>query len=226
MMKHEMVSENKSHYEVHYNKHKKRKRTYVFDEQKFLRNTILIDTKCKVFYIGDFYKKLKGQKILELYCGYGQNTTVMADFGGEVYANDIAEECGLLIDEVDATNNLETPITFVSGDFLEIDFDDSSFDIIIGKAFNEWKKHDLHLERINSSKRYRKIGENHLETVKIIHVSPIERLAVLPQLIHQNKRKLRGTAFRVGKYLTKVLRCHLSRIKAIELYNPKSNAFI
>lgn len=83
----------------------------------------------------DFTTKLKGKKVMELGCGDCTNAAVMAQLGAEVWANDIADTSGKIIEEVNNAQEFENSIHFIAGDFLRNELPDQSFDIIVGKAF-------------------------------------------------------------------------------------------
>jgi SAM-dependent methyltransferase len=86
-------------------------------------------------YFQDFDKDLKGKKVLELGCGDCLNAGIMSALGAEVFANDISQIAGKIIDELNTTFSFEKPIQFIEGNFLEKDFPEDFFDIVIGKAF-------------------------------------------------------------------------------------------
>ena len=86
-------------------------------------------------YKDNFRKELKGKRVLELGCGDCRNAAVMAALGAEVYANDISSAPGKAIEALNQKFPFEKPLKFVYGDFLESNFPDDYFDIVVGKAF-------------------------------------------------------------------------------------------
>ena len=103
--------------------------------EEYLQGAIDTDTSWHAIYYGDFQHKLKGARVLEIGCGDCTNAAIMAAVGAEVYANDIAETSGLIIDEVNKNCSFQFPIKFIEGDFLNNDLVENQFDFIIGKAF-------------------------------------------------------------------------------------------
>ena len=59
----------------------------------------------------------------------------MSALGAEVYANDIADSSGLIINALNEKYDFKFPIKFVKGDFLKNNLESNQFDFVIGKAF-------------------------------------------------------------------------------------------
>ncbi|MDG1728675.1 MAG: class I SAM-dependent methyltransferase [Algibacter sp.] len=100
------------------------------------------DTSWVGLYHGNFQNELKGKKILELGCGDCANAAVMAAFGAEVYANDISQKPGEIINKLNTSHKFEFEIKFIKGDFLKADIKNNFYDIVIGKAFVHHLTHD------------------------------------------------------------------------------------
>jgi SAM-dependent methyltransferase len=132
----ENTLKNEKHYDEAY---KKVNIGYIADKienvDSFLEDATKTDTSWVGLYYNDFKDKLKGKKVLELGCGNCLNLAVMSALGAEVYGNDISQESGRIIDELNKRFDFEYPIKFVKGDFLYADIDSDSFDIVVGKAF-------------------------------------------------------------------------------------------
>jgi SAM-dependent methyltransferase len=101
----------------------------------FLNNAKQVHTSWVGLYHNDFDKILKGKKVLELGCGDCLNAAVMSVLGAEVYANDISQHCGIIINNLNNKFDFESPLQFIHGDFLAADIPNDFFDIVIGKAF-------------------------------------------------------------------------------------------
>lgn len=87
------------------------------------------------FYRNDFDKSLKGKRVLELGCGDCENAAIMSYLGAEVYALDIAQASGAIIEKLNQNYTFEKPLQFIFGDFLEADIPEDFFDFVVGKAF-------------------------------------------------------------------------------------------
>lgn len=98
-------------------------------------NLVRYNTSWHGFYHGDFHKRLKGKKVLELGSGDCLNAGLMAMFGAEVYANDISSETENIVHKLNKSCDFPIPITPVNSSFLDHKFDESYFDFIVGKAF-------------------------------------------------------------------------------------------
>jgi 2-polyprenyl-3-methyl-5-hydroxy-6-metoxy-1,4-benzoquinol methylase len=86
-------------------------------------------------YLGDFAKRLKGKRVLELGFGDGLNALFMARLGATVTAVEIVESSVSALR--DASQELDLDVTAVRGDILELNFnpDFAPFDFVVGKAF-------------------------------------------------------------------------------------------
>ena len=127
---------NKEHYEKIYSNYNiKNILNCINDLDSFLAAATTTDTSWYALYQGDFRKKIKGKKVLEMGCGDCTNAGVMAALGAEVYANDIAASSGVIVKELNRNFNFDYPIVFVKGDFLKNDLPSGSFDYVVGKAF-------------------------------------------------------------------------------------------
>ncbi|TBX67040.1 class I SAM-dependent methyltransferase [Flavobacterium silvisoli] len=105
------------------------------NSDSFLADAKVTDASWVGMYYNNFDQDLKGKKVLELGCGDCLNAAIMSVLGAEVYANDISQVSGKIIDQLNENYNFERPIRFVHGNFLESDFPDNFFDIVVGKAF-------------------------------------------------------------------------------------------
>lgn len=101
----------------------------------FLNSATTTEISWFALYQKDFREKIKGKKVLEMGCGDCVNAAIMAALGAEVYANDIADSSGKIVEAINEAYKFETPIRFVSGDFLENELPAKSFDFVVGKAF-------------------------------------------------------------------------------------------
>ncbi|GAB5530459.1 MAG: hypothetical protein Roseis3KO_22360 [Roseivirga sp.] len=87
------------------------------------------------------------------------------------------------------------------------------------KKFKEWKINDPHPERDNSSKHYKKIGEEYFKETKIVPIGSVERFhRILPK---KYRRRFRRFAFRFEKKLPQSLNLSLTRSHLIEYKQPK-----
>jgi SAM-dependent methyltransferase len=93
-------------------------------------------------YYNNFKEEIKGKKVLELGAGDCSNATVMAALGAKVYANDISNKSGEIIHKLNKQVSFSHPITYIHGDFLKVDFKESDFDIVVGKAFVHHLTHE------------------------------------------------------------------------------------
>lgn len=101
----------------------------------FLDGSIATETSWHALYYNNFRLYLEGKKVLEMGCGDCVNAAIMAGLGAEVYANDIAEASGKIIEKLNNAYDFKYPIKFVEGDFLENELEAANFDFVIGKAF-------------------------------------------------------------------------------------------
>jgi SAM-dependent methyltransferase len=97
-------------------------------------------------YYGDFRERIQGKKILELGCGNCFNAVVMASLGAQVYANDISDKSGEIIEAINKEADFEFPIQYIQGDFLRIKDLPEDFDYVVGKAFLHHLTHEQELE--------------------------------------------------------------------------------
>jgi len=125
---------------VHYNKlyanyNIKNILHWVNNLDAFLDSATTTETSWFALYQKNFKEKIKGKKVLEMGCGDCVNAAIMAALGAEVYANDIADSSGKIVEALNKAYQFETPIRFVGGDFLENNLESGSFDFVVGKAF-------------------------------------------------------------------------------------------
>lgn len=114
--------------------------------EKFMKEVTTTDTSWVGLYYNNFQEDLKGKKVLELGCGDCTNAAIMSALGAEVYANDISQKSGLIIDELNANYKFDAPIKFVNGDFLKSQLPDNYFDYVIGKAFVHHLTHEQEMQ--------------------------------------------------------------------------------
>jgi len=96
------------------------------------------------FYRDNFRDRLRGARILELGAGDGKNALLMVALGAEkVTAIEITNETERLIisaaDELGFTERIEVRI----GDFAVMDFEERSFDFVVGKALLHHLTHEV-----------------------------------------------------------------------------------
>lgn len=272
---------NEAHYDKKYNEINVQHILNKINNLKdFMNDATQTDTSWVGLYHGNFQDQLKGKKILELGCGDCTNAAVMAAYGAEVYANDISQKSGDIINELNENHKFEIEIKFIEGDFLKSKITKDFYDIVIGKAFvhhltheqeidftkkivsilkpngivryfepavnnkfldylrwlapvpgrpskiqwkkfKKWKANDPHPERDNSSKHYKKIGQEYFKETTIIPIGAIERFhRILPK---KYSRKFRRFAFRFEKKLPKSLNLSLTRSHLIEYKKPVKN---
>ncbi|MGJ5640606.1 class I SAM-dependent methyltransferase [Formosa sp. S-31] len=108
----------------------------------FLDDATTTDTSWVCMYRDDFKNSLKGKKVLELGCGDCTNAAVMAALGAEVWANDISSKSGEIVKALNANYAFKYPIRYLEGDFLKIPLPETTFDIVIGKAFVHHLTHE------------------------------------------------------------------------------------
>lgn len=134
---------NKEHYEKVYSNYSVKNILWKINHLDFFLDTaIKTETSWHGLYMHNFASQLKGKKVLELGCGDCTNAAVMAQLGAKVWANDIADTPGKIIEEVNREKNFNKAIRFIPGNFLKNELPAKSFDIIVGKAF----LHHLELE--------------------------------------------------------------------------------
>ena len=88
------------------------------------------------------------------------------------------------------------------------------------KAFYNWKKHDVHPERNNSSDHYRRLARRYFQEVEIIPYGGIERCyRFFPN--GALTRKFRRWAFRIEKKLPPSFNMRIARCQTIICHKPK-----
>jgi SAM-dependent methyltransferase len=129
----------------------------------FLLDATQTDTSWVGMYYGNFRDRIKGKKVLELGCGDCTNAAIMAALGAKVYANDISQVSGNIIESLNEQFAFKTPITFIKGDFLNSELTPNFYDFVIGKAFVHHLTHSQELKfiekivtilKVNGSVRY------------------------------------------------------------------------
>jgi len=110
--------------------------------ESFLENAIKTDTSWHGFYHGGFEKIIVGKTVLEIGCGNGLNSLIMASLGATVVANDISTKSMEIISSVAKELDIDN-ISTVAGDFRDMPFDVNSFDFVVGKAFLHHLTHEL-----------------------------------------------------------------------------------
>ncbi|MTE27386.1 class I SAM-dependent methyltransferase [Winogradskyella ouciana] len=136
MQKEANIEQNKSHYDTQY----KSVNIDAIAEVLSNRDTYLEGaTKTDISWVGMYFDNLQsqlaGKKVLELGCGDCFNVAIMASLGAKVYANDISDRSGEIINELNKRFEFDYPIQFISGDITHAEFKDRDFDYVIGKAF-------------------------------------------------------------------------------------------
>lgn len=127
---------NKEHYEKVYANYGIGNTLYWINNlDEFLDSATTTETSWNALYKGDLRSRLAGKKVFELGCGNCVNAAVMAALGAEVYANDIADSSGEIINKLNECYDFKNPIKFISGDFLENQLEPNYFDFVVGKAF-------------------------------------------------------------------------------------------
>lgn len=127
---------NKEYYEKVYSNYSLNNILYWLNNlEDYFRFATSNETSWFALYQNDFRNKIDGKKVLEMGCGDCNNASIMAAFGAEVYANDIASASGEIVRKLNENYNFKHPIKFLEGDFLENDLQSGEFDFVIGKAF-------------------------------------------------------------------------------------------
>ncbi|MCX2837473.1 class I SAM-dependent methyltransferase [Salinimicrobium sp. MT39] len=101
----------------------------------FLDSVTTTEISWFAIYKNNFRDRLAGKKVLEMGCGDCTNAAIMAALGAEVYANDIADSSGRIIELLNENYEFKHPIKFISGDFIKNNLKGNQFDFVIGKAF-------------------------------------------------------------------------------------------
>ena len=112
------------------------------DFKSYFKNLTTFHISWVGFYRDNFQKVVKNKKILELGCGDGTNSAILSKLGAEVYANDISQVSGQIINKLNEELNFNKKITFINGDFLKANLKPNSFDIVVGKAFVHHLTHE------------------------------------------------------------------------------------
>lgn len=132
----ENQEKNKEHYEKVYANYSIYNISYWLNNlENYFRFVTTTETSWFGLYQNNFRERIVGKKVLEMGCGDCNNAAIMAAFGAEVYANDIASASGEIVRKLNKNFNFKYPIKFVEGDFLENDLQSGKFDFVIGKAF-------------------------------------------------------------------------------------------
>lgn len=143
----ENSDKNQKHYDLIYNNVNI---NYIIDKlnnlQDFMADAIHTDTSWVGLYYNNFQAQLKGKKTLELGCGDCLNAAIMAALGAEVYANDISQVSGKIIERLNSNYEFEFPIKFIEGDFLKTNLLPNQFDVVIGKAFIHHLTHEQEIQ--------------------------------------------------------------------------------
>jgi 2-polyprenyl-3-methyl-5-hydroxy-6-metoxy-1,4-benzoquinol methylase len=111
------------------------------DLNKFFEDTLVTDTSWHGLYQGGFAEALEGKRVLEIGCGDGINALIMASLGADVTAIDISKESERIVEEAAARLNLKN-VRGLTGDFADLDFEDQSFDFVVGKALIHHLTHE------------------------------------------------------------------------------------
>ena len=143
----ENSDKNQKHYDAIYNNVNI---NYIINKlnnlQDFMADAIKTDTSWVGLYHNNFQAHLKGKKILELGCGDCLNAAIMAALGADVYANDISQVSGKIIESLNTKYEFEFPVKFIEGDFLKTNLSPNQFDIVIGKAFIHHLTHEQEIQ--------------------------------------------------------------------------------
>lgn len=152
------IERNKTHFdkqlsEVNLEAIKKKVENY----EDFFADATKTDAGWVGFYYGGFREKLRGTRVLDLGCGRGLNTLLMAKFGAEVVAIDISEESPRIINQLSKELGLSDKVTAYAGDFRELSFAPRSFDFIVGQAFLHHLVDELEDEILSKTSRLLKL---------------------------------------------------------------------
>lgn len=138
---------NRQHYDKRYSNNRiNRILRITKDVNGYLDRVAESDTSWVCMYYGNFREEIKGKKILELGCGNCFNAAIMASLGAQVYANDISDRSGEIIEAINKEADFEYPIQYYKGDFLKIENVPKDFDFVIGKAFLHHLTHEQEIE--------------------------------------------------------------------------------
>jgi SAM-dependent methyltransferase len=118
--------------------------------EAFFEDATQTDTSWAGTYSDDFAARVQGAQILELGCGNGLNSLVMLMLGAsKVVAVDLAVPIDL-IEELATKFGCASKLDVREGDFERMDFELSSFDLVVGKSFLHHLTHeqeDRYLEK-------------------------------------------------------------------------------
>ncbi|UZH55653.1 class I SAM-dependent methyltransferase [Salinimicrobium tongyeongense] len=132
----ENQDKNKQHYDRLYNDGQVSNILHwIHNLDTFLNSVTTTEISWFAIYKDNFKDRLAGKKVLEMGCGDCTNAAVMAALGAEVYANDIADSSGRIIDLLNENYKFNYAIKFIPGDFIENALEGNQFDFVIGKAF-------------------------------------------------------------------------------------------
>ena len=150
------------------------RRDVLFEKSK--RHTL----STRAFYHDDFQKELSDKTVLDIGAGKGLNSVLMAHFGAEVNAQDIAPASAVLINELASKLNL--PIQAEHGDLVAMPYKAHSFDLVVGKSILHHLTHEV--ERAYLSRMRELVREDGaLRFVEPAHNMPFLRkcLLLIPQ---------------------------------------------
>jgi ubiquinone/menaquinone biosynthesis C-methylase UbiE len=153
------LEKNKHHYDFVYgNTQVQRIIDRARNYDAFLDDALKTDTSWHGMYQNNFRNCLMGKKVLELGAGDGMNSVIMALLGAEVIATDISDGTMIIIEEVN--NQVGTEIQTRIGDLNSLQFQEESFDFVIGKAFLHHLTHNLERDYLcKTAKLLKKEGE-------------------------------------------------------------------
>jgi SAM-dependent methyltransferase len=93
-----------------------------------------LDTAYPLEYAYALLGDVTGRTVLDLGCGSGANTALLALRGAHVYALDLSPDLIALARRRLAVNQIEAPVDFLVGSAHEIDLPDASVDVVFGIA--------------------------------------------------------------------------------------------
>ncbi|QYA24033.1 class I SAM-dependent methyltransferase [Gramella sp. MT6] len=154
MMAEQEINRNKQHYEKIYSNYGIKNILYWINNlDEFLDSAISTETSWSGLYKENFRDRIAGKRIMELGCGNCVNAAIMAALGANVYANDIADASGEIIEKLNESYNFKYPIKFIRGDFLKNEIESEYFDFVVGKAFLHHLDLDLEQKFISETVR-------------------------------------------------------------------------
>ena len=146
----ENLAFNKEHYDQKYSKLDiDMMINKVHNYEQFLQDALVTDTSWHGLYYGGFERYIKGKRILELGCGDGLNSLIMAALGGLVTAIDISEASIQFLSK--CNESLGLSVVPIVGDFPTLRIPENYFDIVVGKAFLHHLTHEqeiLYIQKI------------------------------------------------------------------------------